>query len=99
MSAKQLCWAVFVEKGLSVVLRVTSERKAWRTERFEEPHPKCATRRSCATCHEDVCEGSASSKPYPVVEREGGAAGCEVMFSTELEAEALSVLEPLLPVL
>jgi hypothetical protein len=81
-----------MDEGISVVLRVVkSGLAAWLTRRFEGRRPKCK-RWSCETCQEDDCEGSASSKPYLVIQTQG-ATGWEDWFYTELEAEALLVVQ------
>jgi hypothetical protein len=67
---------------MSVVLRVAkSGLAAWLTRRFEGRRPMCK-RWGCKTCQEDDCEGSASSKPYLVIQtqvfygaRGGGVVG------------------------
>lgn len=87
---------MFVDEGVSVVLRVAkSGPAAWLTRRFEERRPKCK-RWDCEICREDDCEGSASSKPYLVIQTKGET-GWEDWFFTELEAEALLVVQQGLP--
>jgi hypothetical protein len=81
---------------MSVVLRVAkSGLAAWLTRRFEGRRPMCK-RWGCKTCQEDDCEGSASSKPYLVIQTQD-ATGWEIWFSTELEAEASLVVQQVLP--
>ena len=87
---------MFVDEGISVVLRVAkSGLAAWLTRRFEGWRPSCK-RWGCKKCEEDDCEGSASSKPYLVIQTEGGT-GWEDWFFTELEAEALLKAQEVLP--
>ncbi len=87
-----------MDEGISVVLRVAESGLAvWLTRRLEGRRPKCK-RWVCETCQEDDCEESASSKPYLVIQtRPEGATRWEDWFSTELEAQALLVVQQGMP--
>lgn len=88
---------MFVDEGVSVVLRVAkNETVAWLTRGFEGRRPKCV-RKDCEICNGDTCEEEfVSRKPYLVVQT-AGATEWEDWFFTELEAEALSVVQQGLP--